>query len=137
VPGPAPGFLLSGGAGYAPQVARFVTDGATDYRARHSGWVGAGAGGRWNLGRGALGLSWRGALHGLSGMDGPGCDGVAACEPWLWFAQALVFEQRVTLGRRGALRIAEDLDISALDADGRGVRPAVSLGLTVGLEVGL
>ena len=137
VPGKLPGFTLHLGAGYTPQVARFVDGDLTTYRARHAGWVGLGVGARAVLPRGSLGLAWRGRLHGISALDGPGCNGVAACQGWLWFAQGVVVEQQLALGRRWSLRFAEDVEFSALDADGQGTRPAVSVGLTVGIEVGL
>jgi uncharacterized caspase-like protein len=131
------GLTLSGGIGYAPQQAKFVDGGAVRYEPRHLLWGNAGVGLRGLFPRAMLGGGYRLRLQGVSAIHGPGCDGVAACQGWVFFVHGLYGEQGISLGRRWTLLLDEELGVSALDPLGEGVGPAVDLGMRIGVEVSL
>lgn len=136
LPAGLPGLTLSAGLGYAPQQARFVSGATEAFRPRHLVHAGVGVGGRTAGARGWFGGGWRGRAQLLSALDGPGCSAVAACDQWFWFSQGLNVEQGIRLGSRWSLLLEESLDLALLDG-GEGLTPAWTVGLRVGIEVGL
>ncbi|MCP4868328.1 MAG: hypothetical protein GY898_06390 [Proteobacteria bacterium] len=135
--GPLRGLTLSGGFGYAPHQARFVTDGTTRFEPRHAIWGHAQVGYRLLVPRGSLGAGYRLRLTGITALQDASCGGHAACDGWLWPTQALALDQTVSLGRRWSLYVEEEVGISVLDVDGTGPRARADLGLRIGIEVGL
>ena len=135
--GAARGLTLSGGVGYTPHTARFAQGSDVRYEWRHVAWGWAGVGYRLALRHGALGAGYRLRVSGVTALDDPACAGHEACDEWVWLTQGIALVQTVSLGRRASLYIEEEVGITALDVDGAGVKPAVDVGLRVGVEVGL
>ncbi len=135
--GRAEGLTLAGGLGYAPHRARFEDVDAVSLQARHVVWGEAGLGYRFALRRGELGVGYRARVTGLTALEGPGCEDLPACDSWVWLTHAAQLDQVITLGGRWRLRFEEEVGLSALDATGAGVQPAVDVSFSIGLEVGL
>jgi len=135
--GPLRGFTLSGGLGYAPHQARFVTGDDVRFEPRHAVWGHAQVGYRLLLPRGALGAGYRLRVTGITALDDPTCAGEPTCDAWVWPTHGLALDQTVSLGRRWSLYVEEEVGVSALDVDGAGTRPSLDLGFRIGIEVGL
>jgi hypothetical protein len=135
--GPLRGLTLSGGVGYAPHQARFVTDGAVRFEPRHAVWGYGQVGYRLLVPRGALGAGFRLRLTGITALDDPSCVGHPTCDAWIWPTPSLGLDQTLSLGRRWSLYLEEEVGLSVLDIDGTGARPMVDLGFRIGIEVGL
>ena len=135
--GAARGLTLGGGLGYAPHQAKFVDGGSVSLQPRHVVWGEVGLGYRFALPRGAFGVGYRARVTGVSALEGPGCEGVMACDGWVWLTHGAQIEQLVSLGSRWRLRFEQEVGITALDALGTGPQPAVDASFAIGLEIGL
>lgn len=135
--GRAEGLTLAGSLSYAPHQARFTSEDRLFYRPRHIVSAELGLGYRGLIGRVELGLGYRLRVQGLTRLDEPSCEGLVACDGWVYLGHVLVAEQVIRLRGRWSLVIAESVGFSPLDADGSGVRPLVDTALTIGAQLGL
>ena len=135
--GAARGLTLGGGLGYAPHQAKFVDGDNVDFQPRHVVWGEAGVGYRFALPRGELGVAYRARVTGLTALEGPGCDHVAACDGWVWLTHGAQLEELIALGSRFRLRFEQEVGLTALDPLGLGAQPAVDVSFAIGLEIGL
>ena len=131
------GLTLEGRASYTPHSARFVDGDSVTFQARHIGSVGAGIGYRGLLPGAMLGVGYRFSGTFLSALSGASCDGVSACNSWIWGTHGIALEESFSLGRRWSLHLAQEVGLTALNVTGEGNRAAVDFGLTIGIEVGL
>jgi len=135
--GIAEGLTLEARGSYTPHSARFVSGDSVTFQARHIGSVGAGVGYRALLPGAMLGVGYRFSGTFLSALQGPSCEGVAACDSWIWGTHGIALEESFSLGRRWSLHLAQEVGVTALNVTGQGNKPAVDFGLTIGVEVGL